>query len=562
MKETRTPMPETDIKFITSERMVINILISTGIGLAIIAIAVGIAGDNPIIVGILSIATVIDIVGMVLVSRGISLPGRILVPAILSVASGYIAYSRGGLYHIAMLGFPFIIVLSGLLLGTRGVFIFAAITSMASIFIGYADINGLSPFSESSRTGYDDIAVVVTLLFFIAVVLRVIINLLTKSVQEAEEYGKTQEASNIELKNLQNDLEKRVEERTKELKGRTDQLQTVSEVARSVITIQDTDELLPAITRLVSERFGFYHVGIFLVDDDREYAALQAANSEGGQRMLERQHKLRLDTNSIVGFVSSRGEPRIALDVGVDSVFFDNPDLPDTRSEMALPLRVGGRVIGVLDVQSIEPNAFTEADVITLSTLTDQVAIAIENAHLFGEARKALKESKDTFSRYVKREWSSFTSRTKSTGYLFDGNRTIPLEAKDKRKKIRSLPQTGRLVLEKDTRELTIPIRLRGEVIGYLDVKPKNIKRKWTQDDMILLEAAAERAALALENARLVESSQQRASRERTIGEISTRIGAVSDLDAIMQAAVEELGRKISGAAEVTLELGTEQDKS
>jgi GAF domain-containing protein len=285
---------------------------------------------------------------------------------------------------------------------------------------------------------------------------------------------------------------------------------------------------------------------------------LSAANSEGGRRMLERQHQLKLDANSIVGYSTSRGEPRIALDVGTDAVFFNNPDLPDTRSEMALPLRIGNNVIGALDVQSLYANAFSEDDIATLSTLADQIAIAIENARLFSESREALKESEDTFSRYVKREWNSFTAQAKSTGYLFDGNRTIPLDAKDRRKKIKSLPQTGRLTLEKDARELAIPIRLRGQVIGYLDVKPRNDNRKWTQDDIVLLEAAAERAALALENARLVETAQRRASREQTIGEISTRIGAVSNLDAIMQAAVEELGRKIGGATEVTFELETE----
>ena len=156
---------------------------------------------------------------------------------------------------------------------------------------------------------------------------------------------------------------------------------------------------------------------------------LRAANSEGGKRMLERQHKLILDNNSIVGFVTSRNEPRIALDVGSDAVYFDNPDLPNTRSEMALPLRVGGQVIGALDVQSTEPNAFSETDANILSTLADQVAIALENARLFSKSREALKKSEDAFSQYVKQEWSSFASRVKSTGYVFDGARTSPLNS-------------------------------------------------------------------------------------------------------------------------------------
>ncbi|MEW6286447.1 MAG: GAF domain-containing protein [Chloroflexota bacterium] len=360
------------------------------------------------------------------------------------------------------------------------------------------------------------------------------------------------------LAELVNNLEAQVAERTQKSEKRAAQLQAVSSVARAIASLQETNLLLPEITRLISQQFGFYHVGIFLLDEAREFAVLQAANSEGGRRMLQRQHKLRLDMKSIVGYTASRGEPRIALDVGTDSVFFNNPDLPDTRSEMALPLRVGGRVIGVLDVQSTQPNAFTEEDIAVLATLADQAAIAIENARLFSEARGALKESEQTFARYVKQEWGSFIRQARNTGYLFDGQRAVPFEEKDGRAQTAALPQTGRLSMEKDSGELVVPLRLKGQIIGILKARPKNLNRKWTDDERVLLEAAAERAALALENARLVDSAQRRASRERVIGEIAAKVSAISEMDAIMQAAVEELGRRLGSAAEVSLELERE----
>lgn len=379
-----------------------------------------------------------------------------------------------------------------------------------------------------------------------------------KSPREAALLATSFNSMTQKMERLVNNLEEQVAERTEKLEKRASQLQTVSGVARAIASLQETGALLPEITRLISHQFGFYHVGIFLLDEKGDYAYLHAANSEGGKRMLERQHRLRLDMNSIVGFVTSRGEPRIALDVGADSVFFNNPDLPNTRSEMALPLRIGGRVIGAIDVQSTQPNAFTEDDIATLAILADQVAIAIENARLFSEARRALAESEETVARYIRKEWSGFMQQERISGYLYDGKRTIPLDERDKRVKVASLPQTGRLTPEKNNRELIVPIRLRGQVIGFLEVRPKSGTRNWTQDDLLLLEAAAERTALALENARLVDSAQRRASREQTIGEISAKIGAISDVEAIMQAAVEELGRRIGGAAEVTLELENE----
>ena len=555
-----TPVATKGSNFLTSDKMVVNILIVTAVGMAVIAAAVGAGRDNPLTVQILIVAIIVDIVGIILAVRGITLPGRVLVPGILTVAAGVVAYTRGGLYHISVAGYPVIIVLAGLLLGVRGTFLFATLASIAAGIIGYTDINGISPFSQSSRTGYDDIAVAATLFFVTAIVLRVIIVRLTESVQEAEDFGQAQETANVELKKLQGELEQRVVQRTAELERRAGQLQAISNVAHSIASVQNMDELLPAITQLVSEKFGYYHAGIFLLDENQQYAHLRASNSEGGKRMLERQHKLKLDTNSIVGYTALRGESRIALDVGADAVFFNNPDLPDTRSEMALPLRIGGNVMGALDVQSTESNAFTQEDINVASILADQIAIAIENARLFSEARAALSKSEETFSKYIKQEWSGFARQSKNTGYVFDGARTVALEKKDKKEKVKSLAQTGRLSLEKESSELTIPIKFRGQTVGILDVKSKKGNRQRTQDEITLLEAAAERAAFALENARLVESAQRRAMRERAIGEISTKIGAVSDLEAIMQTAVEELGRKIGSTAEVTLELSNEED--
>jgi len=183
----------------------------------------------------------------------------------------------------------------------------------------------------------------------------------------------------------------------KETERRAAQLAAAAEVARSATAILDVSQLLDETVRLISKQFGFYHAGVFLLDETGEYAVLRAASSEGGQRMLARGHKLKVGEVGIVGYVAGTGEPRIALDVGADAVFFDNPDLPDTRSEMALPLVSRGRVIGVLDVQSTEPAAFTEEDVAVLRAMADQLATAIENARLFAETERSLAETRDLF---------------------------------------------------------------------------------------------------------------------------------------------------------------------
>ncbi|MFN2272238.1 MAG: GAF domain-containing protein [Anaerolineae bacterium] len=189
------------------------------------------------------------------------------------------------------------------------------------------------------------------------------------------------------------DLDQRVAERTRDLEKRSVQLQTASEVARDATATLDIEKLLNDTVHLISERFGFYHAGVFLLDDEGEYATLRAvSDSEGGQRMLARGHKQAVDGGGIVGHVAGTGEPLVVLDVGREAVRLVNPDLPGTRSEVALPLVSHGRVIGVLDVQSDRQVTFTKEDVATLQTMADQLANAIEGARLIEETRRHVEE--------------------------------------------------------------------------------------------------------------------------------------------------------------------------
>jgi GAF domain-containing protein len=503
--------------------------------------------------GTLAIVGIAIALMLYLSRRGYVGTASLLLVATLWGGLSYIAWVADGIRDVTFFAYSIPILLAGLLLGWRG----AAGTIFVSLLSGWAlayaeTVQVFVPtLDEPINFARDMTGVFVLMGVLIYLMITSLENSLAKSRSVAAELS----SSNQELNELRASLQQQVEERTSELKERATQLEAVSSVARTIASVQDIDTLLPAITKLVSQQFGFYHVGIFLLDQPRKNVVLRAANSQGGLQMLSRQHSLPVDSRSIVGYSTLRGEPRIALDVGTDSVYFNNSDLPNTRSEMAIPLRVGGDVMGSLDVQSTETNAFSQEDIGVLTTLADQIAIAIENARLFGETKKALDESKVTFEQYTQQEWTSFARQAKTRGFLFDGKHVIALDSNVKREAIKAAIQTGSLAREKASATIAVPIKLRGQTIGVLDVRSKNGQRPWKPDEIAMLEAAAERAALALENARLIESAQRRAARERAIGDISTRIGAVSNLESILQTAVEELGRKIGGAAEVTLEI-------
>ena len=341
-----------------------------------------------------------------------------------------------------------------------------------------------------------------------------------------------------ELENTQSQLEQRVQERTHELvvtnqqmTKRAEQLKLVADVAKSAIAIQNADRLLPYIAELVSQSFNIYHVGIFLLDEQNQYAVLEASNTEGGLIMLKRGHRLKVGEQGIVGFVTSRGQPRITLDVGQDAVFFDNPDLPKTRSELALPLKIGERVIGALDLQSTEERAFSDDDISVLDILADQLAIAIQNARSAESARRALLETEVATSQLSGEVWKDYAEKSRTKGYRYDGVKPEPLANKDN------------TLDEKDV--LSVPVQLRGQTIGRLKLKDTDVNRKWTDDERAIIESTAERVALAMEGARLLDEAQKRAARETFLSEIGTKLGTSFQLDSILRDTVEELGQTL-----------------
>ncbi len=526
------------------------ILIVTIVGVVAITLSDGVMGGRWYLVYALTPLALLLVGTTILLARGIIQPAKFLVPVSIFAVLVYTITVGGGIHDIAMVAFASLLVISALTLGRNAALIFGALTSIYVFILGLLEINQVITNEGSFITTIDELVLYSILILLTATLLRILISRLNDSITSARNNEQAQIHANTELRNLQATLEQRVEERTTELieanqrnEQRAAQFSAIAQIGRIISSVQDPETLLPKVTGLISDQLSFYHVGIFLNDDENRFAILQASNSEGGQRMLKRGHRLEIGKMGIVGYVANTGAPRIALDTGTDAIFFDNPDLPATRSEMALPLKVGSRIIGVLDVQSIEANAFHQEDIETLSVLADQLSIAIENTRLFEETRRALNTAQETYQRYFGQSWNQFIRQAGYKAYLFDKGKVTPL---DKTKGKSGFSATN---------SLSIPLMVRGQVIGVLDIKPEVNDRQLSENEISLAKAAAERAALALENARLLNDAQRRASREQTIGEISAKLGTASQVEAIMRTAVEELGRQIPGASDVSIKI-------
>ena len=290
--------------------------------------------------------------------------------------------------------------------------------------------------------------------------------------------------------------------------ARTRGLQAAAEVARATTSVLDPDQLLRRVVDLARERFDLYYVGLFLLDEERRFAVLRAGTGEAGQEMLARGHALEVGGDSMIGQCAFRAEARIALDVGEEAVWFDNPFLPDTRSEMALPLMSRGRVIGAMTVQSVDQAAFDDADITVMQTMADQVAVAIDNARLFAESRVALERMAAIQRRYLGQAWADYVLVVKETGYETERPGVAPLgdtvlsEIRQavERQDATTLVEAG--IEGKGCSALVAPITLRDETIGVLGIHDDEGMRQWSGDDIAIIKAVAERMALAADNPR------------------------------------------------------------
>lgn len=377
------------------------------------------------------------------------------------------------------------------------------------------------------------------------------------NVESTDEIGSLAKSFNgmtSRLRDLITDFESNVLDRTQSLNKRNAQLQAVADVGKSITSYRNLLELLQQTTYLIHERFGYYHIGIFLLDARKQYAVLTATNSEGGQKMLERGHQLKVGETGIVGYVAQKLEPRIALDVGEDAVYFNNPDLPKTRSEMALPLVVSGQVLGVLDVQSTEPRAFSEDDISALQILAEQIAVAIQNANLFTETEKALESSRQAYGEVTRDAWVKILRNESRIGYIATQPNIAPAPTEFIEPNLAKAIDTGDLIIADDSLTISVPIKIRGQVIGAIRLKKSDISEGWTQDETNLAVTLSDQLSSALESARLYRDSQQRAARESLVSDISARLSSVSQMDLIIRETVQELGEAL-GNASVTFQL-------
>jgi GAF domain-containing protein/HAMP domain-containing protein len=328
-----------------------------------------------------------------------------------------------------------------------------------------------------------------------------------------------------ELSQTQKNLEGSITERARDLEQRALQLQIAAQIAQDTAAARDLEELLNRTVDMIRDRFKFYYVGIFLINENHEYSVLRAATGEAGKSQLQRGYRLKVSDVGIVTYVASTGDMRIVNNVDFDFVYRREALLPLTRSEAAIPLRIETDVIGVLDVQSTQVNAFSEGDVASLQILADQIAVAIQNARLVEELDSRLKEINLLYQRYTRESWSQQAGGDRVNGYQYDMSQVVPAQQSLPLDQLRNSGARS-LVLEDKSGNmksaLVAPLRMYNQVVGAIGVESDEPAHQWSAEESALIEAVSNQVALALDNARLLEETQKRTEQLRLLQEITS----------------------------------------
>jgi GAF domain-containing protein len=358
------------------------------------------------------------------------------------------------------------------------------------------------------------------------------------------------------------------------LTQRAEMLATISNIAHNITSVLELQVLLNQVVAMLSDALGFYHVGIFLMGEQSEHLVLRAASSKGGQQMLEAGYRILLNDQAGTDFSQHlvteavlQDAYCVALDTGPDAVQFDNVNLPETHSELALPLRSRGKIIGVLDIQSSQSIVFSEQTVAALQVLAGLVGVAVGNAQLLKQVEATAEAERRARGALARAAWERVLREQPDLGFLSDPVGTSPVgnvwDEEMREAVLQGQPVSG--ATSEEEAALAVPIRSRGQVVGVIDAHLPSDAGQWTPEQVTLLEALSQQVGTALESAQLYRETQSRAVREQMTREITDKMRNTISWGELLQTAIQEMAAAVDAprsfvqwVASETSNVGTE----
>lgn len=460
---------------------------------------------------------------LILLIRRISRNARAQILAIMFLALVQVLFIRFGWSGQSLIPWLIYVIVVSAALDNRTSRIWAGVNT-ASLMVWFllasaGQISRMIVITQNSIL-LDAILVLVTEVFAV-ILIGILKQALTSAIIES---SKVQQASLQEAASAQ--------QRTGELEARLAGNEKAEAITRSLFSILDPSQLIQKGADLFKETFDLYYVGVFLIDPAHEYAVLRYGTGEEGRRMVANRHRLAVGGYSMIGWTTQTHRSRVALDVGEEAVHFDNPNLPDTRSELSLPLQTENGILGALTIQSAKPNAFSQDQIDLLQRLADALAVALEKANAFDRTRSTLEEIQVLNRAFVQQAWGEKLAASGRLKIAYENPKG----------------STG----AGQSSVVKVPLTLRNEVIGYINLDIEGDQLQTDQNEF--LQAISSQITSALENARLLEETQRAAAQEQKLNQISAQFSRAQTIDEILRTAVAEFG-KLPSVTEASISL-------
>ena len=459
--------------------------------LPILLVTIGILGRRAEVAPPAIVISIILLTIMVLSQIGsVGLASTFLTATIILLI-GYADFQNAGNIQPSTLMFAIAIIMSGLLLGRRAPLVTAILILVSHTIIVYFQLQGLIKLSSAPAVGFENIVITSIMVMMIGFLFQFVISRLQTALDQTRENERELQISNRELEESRLSLELRVAERTKSL-------ELAAEVGRAVSQVRDLNAMLKDACELILKEFDLYYVQVYLTDASQTTLKLEAGTGDVGAQLVGRGHDLPLDMNSINGRAAVEQHAIVIADTAQSATFRKNPLLPQTRGEMAVPLIVANKVVGVLDMQSSQPTLLTEEVLPAFKALAGQLAVAIQNANLLAETEAARAEVEKQARRLVRTGWNEHLDavhKPEQIGFVFDRHNVTQLAEIEEA----PIPAKGNSVGSS--------ISVTGEPLGSLVVEMDETSRKDQAAELVNI--VAHQVAQQIENLRLLESAER-----------------------------------------------------
>jgi GAF domain-containing protein len=432
-----------------------------------------------------------------------------------------------GIGHISTIGIAMVVVTAGILIGAGAATLFVLLGILAYVLSGWAQLSGLIPSALLPLETIAIDAIGLGLGLFVLVIFNWISSRELRRALEIER----DLAARLQIQ--RRELEDEVQQRTQSLQRKAAQLETTSQIAKLASEMVDPQELMVQAVELIKTRFGFYQAAVFMLDETGTWANLVASTGEAGTTLLSQHFRLAVGSASIIGWVTSNRMLRVAQDVEKDPFYFRIPILSKTKAEVAVPLIVGIRILGVLDIQSRRTNAFSDDDIQAIRAIGDELAIAIDNARLLRERQQQLDRFQTAYRDLARPSWRRVSRLTGSSTIHLGG---VPIPGEQAYRSFKTLDKAAeniQTVLSDDEREMAVPIQMRGELIATIGARKTREDQTWSEDEIKLLEAVSTQIALALESARQYTEEHRRVSELEVVNRVSQAVSQHLRLDSL-----------------------------